>query len=429
MFVFILALFCDMFDRTIINYILKDIKADFQLSDTAMGLLMGIGFALFYSILGIPIARLVDSRSRRVIMACGIAIWSLFSAGCGLAQNFWQLFIARMGVGVGEACNGPSTYSMMSDLFPRERLTRAASVLQIGFVLGTGLASVASGAVIALVSSWPEVHIPGIGVMRHWQMIFIIVGLPGLLIAGLLFTIDEPKRRGLIQGMHGNVAAKKAIPFRDVVKFLGENWKFYGPMYLGLAVNGLILGGQQWIPEFFRRTYNMEITRIAYIQGTVVIIFSLIGLFVGTKIGEWFIKRGHADANLRLVVLANILAIPVAIIYPLMPNAWLAFAFLGVNMFIRFLSPGAQNAALQSVTPNEMRGQITAIFLFIFNLVGYGIGPFYIGALTDLIGAESQLRYSLAASTAIAGPIATFILWRAMKPYGEMYNKAKQWVG
>jgi MFS family permease len=260
-------------------------------------------------------------------------------------------------------------------------------------------------------------------------MVFMIVGLPGLLIAALMFTIQEPKRRGLIQGLHGNVAAKKAIPFKEVLKFIGENKSFYIPMYLGLAVNGLILGGQQWIPEFFRRTYHMEITQIAYIQGVVAIVFSLVGLYFGTKIGEWFIKRGHADANLRLVVLANILSIPIAIIYPLMPNPWLAFTFLGINMMLRFLSPGAQNAALQSVTPNEMRGQVTAIFLFIFNLVGYGIGPFYIGAFTDLIGAESMLRYSLAASTAIAGPIATFILWRAMKPYGELYKKATAWTG
>jgi MFS family permease len=427
MVVFIMALFCDMLDRGIVNLLVPDMKRDLGLSDTKISLLLGFAFALFYAFVGLPIARLVDSKSRRLIMGLGIAMWSTMTALCGLAQNFWQLFVARMGVGVGEACNGPSTYSMMSDLFPRERLTRAASVLQIGFVFGTGFASIIGGAVLDLVAGWPEVTIPGVGTLRQWQLVFIIVGVPGLLIAALLGTIQEPKRRGLVQGAR---VPGKAIPIRDVARFLGENWRFYGPMYLGLAVNGLILGAQAWIPTFFQRTYGLPMARIAYIQGAVVISASLLGLLVGTKIAERFIAKGYADANMRLVVLGNALSIPIAVLYPLMPTPELAFAFLGLNMFMRFWSPGAQNAALQSVTPNEMRGQVTAIFLFIFNLVGYGLGPIYIALLTDyLFGAEEQLKYALAASTAIAGPIATLILWRAMKPYGQLYVKAKAWVG
>ncbi len=127
------------------------------------------------------------------------------------------------------------------------------------------------------------------------------------------------------------------------------------------------------------------------------------------------------------MILGNVLSLPVAILYPLMPTSGLAFVLLGINMFMRFLSPGAQNAAFQVVTPNEMRGQITAVFLFIFNLVGYGLGPLFLGAMTDyLYGSESELKYALATAPAIAGPIAIFILWRAMKPYGEMYAKAME---
>jgi MFS family permease len=427
MFVFILALFGDMLDRGIVNLLVPDMKRDLGLSDTKISLLLGLAFVLFYAVLGLPIARLVDSKSRRLVMGLGIATWSVMTAACGLAQNFWQLFAARVGVGVGEACNGPSTYSMMSDLFPRERLTRAASVLQIGFVLGTGLASIIGGAALAVVEGWPEISIPVIGVLRNWQLVFLLVGLPGLLIAAMMGTIPEPKRRGLIQAP-GQAATKiKPIPVRDVVKFLGDNRKFYGPMYLGLAVNGLTLGAQAWIPTFFQRTYGMKMVDIAYTLGAVVMGSSLLGLVVGTKLAEWFLKRGYLDANLRLLMLALILALPVSIIYPLMPTPTLAFTFLGINMFIRFLSPGAQNAALQVVTPNEMRGQITAIFIFIFNLVGFGLGPIYIALMTDyLFGAESQLKYALATASAIACPIAIFILWRAMKPYAEMYTKAQE---
>lgn len=427
MFVFILALFIDMLDRGIVNLLVPDMKRDLGLSDTKISLLLGFAFVAFYAFLGMPIARLVDSKSRRLIMGCGIAIWSMMTAACGLAQNFWQLFFARVGVGVGEACNGPSTYSMMSDLFPPGRLTRAASTLQIGFVLGSGLASIIGGAVLALVMNWPPITVPGIGVLRNWQLVFLIVGIPGLIIASMLATVPEPKRRGLIQAPGQAATVIRAIPIRDLVKFLGANWKFYGPMYLGLAVNGLTLGAQAWIPTFFLRTYGMNMVNIAYILGAVVMGASLLGLVVGTKIAEWFLKRGHLDANLRLLVLAMCLATPMSVIYPLMPTPTLAFAVLGLSMFFRFFSPGAQNAALQVVTPNEMRGQITAIFLFIFNLVGYGLGPIYIALMTDyLFGAESELKYALAVASLITGPIAIFIISRAMKPYAEMYAKARE---
>lgn len=427
MFVFILALFCDMLDRGIVNLLVPDMKRDLGLSDTKISLLLGFAFVLFYAILGLPIARLVNSKSRRLVMGVGIAIWSVMTAACGLAQGFWQLFAARVGVGVGEACNGPSTYSMMSDLFPRERLTRAASTLQIGFVLGTGLASIIGGVVLALVEGMPEISIPGIGILRNWQLVFLIVGIPGLLIAAMMGTVQEPKRRGLIQAP-GKAAAKiKPIPVKDVAKFIAKHRRFYGPMYLGLAVNGLTLGAQAWVPTFFQRTYGMKMVDIAYIQGAVVMGCSLLGLAVGTKLAEWFLKRGYLDANLRLLMIAMIVALPIAVIYPLMPTPTLAFTFLGINMFIRFLSPGAQNAALQVVTPNEMRGQITAIFIFIFNLVGYGLGPIYIAVMTDyLFGAESDLKYALATASAVAGPIAILILWRAVKPYAEMYAEAQK---
>jgi len=425
MFIFILALFVDMLDRGVVNLLVPDMKHDLGLSDTKISLLLGFAFVFFYAFLGLPIARLVDSKSRRLVMGTGIAVWSVMTAACGLAQGFWQLFAARVGVGVGEACNGPSTYSMMSDLFPKNRLTRAASVLQIGFVLGSGFASIIGGAVLALVMGWPEITLPGIGVMHNWQLVFLIVGLPGLIIAAMVGTIQEPKRRGLIQ-MPGKPATEiKPLPVREVAKFIGDNRKFYGPMYLGLAVNGLTLGAQAWIPTYFHRSFGMNMVDIAYILGAVVMGSSLLGLIVGTRIAEWFLKRGHLDANLRLLILAMCLATPMSILYPLMPTPTLAFGVLGLSMFFRFFSPGAQNAALQVVTPNEMRGQITAIFLFIFNLVGYGLGPIYIALMTDyLFGKESQLNYALSVASLITGPIAILILWRAMKPYAEMYAKA-----
>lgn len=426
-FVFSLALLCDFIDRGIVTLLVPAIKADLQLSDTQMGFLLGFAFIFFYAFLGLPIARLVDSKSRRLVMACGIATWSVMTGLCGLAQNFWQLFIARVGVGVGEACNGPSTYSMMADLFPREKLTRAISVLQLGTVYGMGLGSIIGGGVLYMVSHWPPVEVPVLGPLKPWQLTFMIVGFPGVLIAMLLATVEEPKRRGRLTQATGKTS-HKAIPIQDVGKFLRANWKVYAPMFVGLGIGGLGMGAASWGPTFFYRTYGWETSEFAVYSGILTMTISPFGLYAGTRLAEWYMRNGYDDANMRLVIVTHTVAIPLGILYPLMPNPYLALGVMGLATFIRMMGPGAQNAALQVITPNEMRGQITALYLFIFNMVGYGLGPVYVAVLTDYVfGAEDQLRYALATSAAIVSPLSTLILWLGMKPYGEAYARAKAW--
>ncbi len=194
--VFAVALLFNYLDRQILALLVGPIKHDLQLTDTEISVLIGFAFVSFYVLVGIPISRLVDSYSRRLIVTVGIASWSVMTALCGMAQNFWQLFVARVGVGVGESCNGPATYSMLSDMFPRERLPQAIAVLNFGFMFGSGLALILGGSVIELVSSRPDVTLPLIGTLRPWQLTFFIVGLPGLLVAALLGTVREPVRRG-----------------------------------------------------------------------------------------------------------------------------------------------------------------------------------------------------------------------------------------
>ena len=176
--VFALALAISFLDRSILSLLIGPIKRDLGLSDFKASLLIGFAFVFFYMFMGLPIARLVDTKSRRLIIGCGVALWSLMTSLCGLAQNFTQLFIARIGVGVGEACNGPATFSMLADLFPRERLPRAIAVLNLGFVAGTGLALLLGGAVIHLVSTLPSISVPGLGALHPWQVTFILVGIP-----------------------------------------------------------------------------------------------------------------------------------------------------------------------------------------------------------------------------------------------------------
>lgn len=157
------ALMFNFLDRGMLNLLIEPIKHDMGLSDTQISLVVGFAFVSFYAIVGFPIARLVDSKSRRAILGIGISMWSGMTAACGLAQNFWHLFIARLGVGIGEACNGPATFSMISDLFPKEKLPKAISVLNLGFASGQGVALLVGGTVIGIVSTMPEIALPLLG--------------------------------------------------------------------------------------------------------------------------------------------------------------------------------------------------------------------------------------------------------------------------
>src|SRR5579863_5945908 len=208
--VFTAALTVNFLDRGILNLLVEPIKRDLHLSDLQMSLVLGFAFACFYVILGLPIARLADSRSRRTIVGVGIAIFSLMTALCGFAQNFWQLFLCRVGVGVGEACNGPATFSMLADLFPPTKLPRAISVLNFGFFVGLGVSLLIGGTVVHLVSVLPPLTLPLVGTLRSWQYTFFIVGIPGLIIAALFSTIIEPIRRGRITGPAGPTVGRVA---------------------------------------------------------------------------------------------------------------------------------------------------------------------------------------------------------------------------
>lgn len=195
-FVFSLTLMINFLDRGIITLLVPSIKADLNLTDFQMSLLIGFAFILFYVFIGLPVARWADVGTRRTIIGIGIGLWSAMTALCGLANNFWQLFVCRVGTGVGESFNGPATYSMLADYFPPQKLPRAIAVVNFGFMLGSGLALVIGGVVIHFLQNVPPVVLPVIGALRSWQMAFLLVGLPGLAVAALVFTLKEPVRRG-----------------------------------------------------------------------------------------------------------------------------------------------------------------------------------------------------------------------------------------
>jgi MFS family permease len=198
-------------DRQILAFLVGPIRADLQISDTAIGLLGGFAFAIFYTLLGLPMGWLADRKSRRGLIAIGLVFWSLMTALCSLARSFGTLFAARIGVGVGEATLTPAAFSLIADYFPREKLARALSVYSMGILIGSGLAFIVGGAVVQAMNGMPALQVPVLGTMAPWRLTFLIVGLPGLAIALLLLTVREPVRRNVIRDTAG-ITTTIALP-------------------------------------------------------------------------------------------------------------------------------------------------------------------------------------------------------------------------
>ena len=409
-------------DLGILSLLVQPIKRDLGLTDSEVGLLLGFAFALFYVLLGVPLAGLVDRFSRRAILAVGVTVWSLMTALTGLAQNFVQLFWFRVGVGAGEAVNGPATYSMIADLFPRERLARAIALLNIGSMVGVGLSLVLGAVVIHALSEMTMPTLPFVGQILHWQMVFFIVGLPGLLLALIMMTVPEPVRRKPPAG--AGVPEKRN--FATAVAYLLTNWRFFAPMFAGLAISGIESGGiAMWRPAFFERTYGWTPQQTGLVTGIAQLVAAPIGLVLGAWLSERFAKR-HDDANLRVVTIAWTLAIPAAVAGPLMPTGELAVACAVFSTLFTMMGTPTQNAALQSVAPGHMRGQITALYLLSYTLAAQGIGPSFIAAVTNfVIGDEAGLRYALAGSAAVMMPLALLIMLAGVRPYGREITRLK----
>lgn len=419
--VFALALMFLFLDSGIITLLVQPIKADLDLSDFRFGLLAGPALIFVNALVAVPASRFVDIWPRNIILTAGIVVWTTFTTACGFAQTFWQLFACRMGIGIGQVVHGPATYSMMADYFPRERLPRAIAVMQIGFVGGVGVSLVMGAFVIQMLLGIDHVVIPGIDVtIRNWQLVFIMVGLPGILVAALMATVPEPARRGRI------IKLKKPMPLFEVIRYLLRHWRLYAPQFGALAVAAIESSGTRtWQPAFFERTFGWPPQKVGLILGLAFIAAAPFGLWAATWLTER-LARSRDDANLRVVAIAYTLGPAFSIAGPLMPNPWLALACASVALAIGIGGAVPQNAALQSVTPNEMRGQVTALYLFVFAVIGMGIGPPFIAFFTNyVIHDETLIRYALSLTAAIMLPAAAWIMWRGVAPYGEAIAAVK----
>jgi MFS family permease len=396
-------------DRQIVNLLVGPIRADLRISDFQMSLLQGLAFALFYVTLGLPIGRLADRKNRKAIIAAGILVWSLMTSVCGLATTFLGLFIARIGVGVGEAALSPAAYSILGDSFPKEKLARAIYIYTLGTTVGAGLAYLIGGSVIEHVASASSIVLPLVGSVQPWQATFFIVGLPGLLIALLVWlTVEEPSRRGVVAATG---AAATTPTINEVMHFAWQRRRAYLPIFLSISLLSILsYGYMNWYPAFLTRTYGLTTADAGRSIGVLYLVFGTAGAFSGAGLSEYFTRRGHSDANVRVIaVVCAALLVPAAV-GPMMPDATLALIVAAPTVLLLNAFFGASVTALQLMTPNQMRALISAAFLLFTTLTGLGIGTSLVALFTDYVfGSDLSLRYSLASVAVLVCPIATAI--------------------
>lgn len=422
--VLMLAYTNSFIDRQILSLLVEPIREDLGVTDTQISLLAGLAFSIFYTLMGVPLARLADQSHRRNIIAVGITSWSFMTALCGAAQNFWQLFLARIGVGVGEATLSPAAFSMISDYFPKHRLSRAISVYSMGVYFGVGLALMIGGLVIKLVSAAPPVELPIVGKVYSWQLTFFYVALLGLPILLLILTIREPLRRGRA----ASTISKHGASFKDLRQFVRTNawtvtWHFAAYSLIGIGIVTYLV----WTPTLFIRTYGWDAPKVGLVYGGLTFVLGTAGVYAGGFVADWLHRRGRQDAILRATLYGGFAAIPFAVATPLMPNATLATLGLAFATFFLAFPQGLPAAALQVIAPNALRAQMTALYFLVGNLIALGFGPTLVALVTDYGFEDPQkLRYSMSVVCAIVIPLGLVAAYLSLKPYRESVDRAQQ---
>ncbi|MDH3644260.1 MAG: MFS transporter [Gammaproteobacteria bacterium] len=410
-------------DRMIMGLLVGPIRETFQISDTQYSLLAGLAFSLFYAIMGLPLARIADAKSRRNLIAAGTAVWSAMTALCGLAGNFWSLFLARIGVGVGEATLAPGAYSMITDYFPRGILARALSVYMIGVTLGSGFAYMLGGAVVAYVEDMDQIVLPLIGAVHGWQLTFFIVGLPGVLVALLVLgTVREPARKGIAAD------TRDAIPLPEVVRYLWDRRSAYAGHIVGISIFIMVVYALNlWGPTYFIRTFGYSRAEAGWVFGLVMIAAGTAGLLLAGTVADAWMQRGTRDAYVRTILLSIVCITPCAVALGFTENDVVGIIVMGLAVFFSAFQGGLSGGTLQLMTPNRMRGQVTAVYQLVANLIGLGLGPTIVAATTDYVfGYDEAIGKSIALTAAILCPLGGFILWRSLPAISQQLKDQAQ---
>ncbi|MCM2312013.1 MAG: MFS transporter [Steroidobacteraceae bacterium] len=386
-------------DRQIVGILAVPIKADLGLTDTQLGLMGGLAFALFYTLLGIPIAMLADRSNRTTIMTVALVVWSAMTAVCGLAQNFWQLFLARLGVGVGEAGGVAPAYSIVADYFPPHQRARALGVYSFGVPIGSALGIVFGGVIASLID---------------WRTAFIVVGIAGIVLAPIFKLVVREPARGRFDA-RGSTGAP--VGFGAVMRLLLSKPSFWGLSFGASASSMMGYGMFFWLPSFFVRSFQLTLLEASLYFGAILLVGGIAGIWMGGSLADRF----GADKRRMYAIIpafAFLATIPFYVGAVLSSSIVLAFVLFLVPTALGLVWLGPVLSSIQHVVPPQMRATASAVFLFVNNLIGIGLGTVALGALSDALSAQfgaDSLRYAILAGTVFYLVAASMFLLSAKR--------------
>jgi MFS family permease len=403
-------------DRTMIGLMVAPIQTDLDISDTQMSLLMGLAFTILYSIAGVPMGFLADRWNRVNLIKYGAVIWCLTTAACGLSTSYVQLFVARVFVGLGEATLMPSANSLISDYFkPQERAT-ALSVFNLGIAGGAGLSLILGGWLIATLTASGGIQW-GIAIVDNlapWQIVFVFLGLSGLVFVALMAGVKEPVRTG-------RVTTDAQWTVKQTLTYFRQNVKFYAAICMTMTMLSIVsFGALAWMPTYFIRLYGWTPAQAGFYFGVASLIASVTGMIFA---GWWIDRRrsrGEADAAWRALIFGITIFIPCYVIAPLLPTPWMTIAVMTIGVFGASVATIASPTILMTGTPNEARGTAVALIYLVINLLGSGFGPTIVAVLTDYVFKDpSAIGWSLSIAFLIGYVGSVIAVWFGLPHYQQ----------
>lgn len=399
-------------DRQIINLLVDPIRADLSLSDSEVSFLQGLAFVMPYVLLSIPIGRIVDRANRIRVLVIGILVWTVSCVSCGLARNFWQLGVARVGVGAGEASVTPASWSLLADYFPEEKRALPVSLFLMGPYLGAGLSLILGAEVIAWASGLGTVSLPLIGSLAPWQLTFMLVALPGLCMALLLPLLTEPVRSERL------TSGNEAMSWRDARDFIWPRRGLFGAYLLGAPFVVLVLYAlQAWVPSLLIRVHGLEIVQAGRYYGAIALLAGSAGVLSGPVMSRYLARRGHGGrAPLLTALFSTLLLIPILMAAGLVTSITWALILISLASYWVTFPLALFATGLQNASPNELRGLMAGCYVLSTNLVGLALGPASVALVSDFVFQDSQaVGKSLALVGAVFLPMAALLIWRGLR--------------
>jgi MFS family permease len=406
-----LAYALSLLDRWVLTLLVGPIKAALGISDTAVGLLMGPIFAAVYVLSGLPFGWAVDRLNRRNLVSGAIGFWSIMTVASGFTRNFFQLAVCRFGIGFGEAALSPAATSLIADMFPRRKVNSAVGVFNLGIYTGMGLSYLIGGGLLA----WATVNHATFlgGGLAPWQIVFVLVGVPGFLVSlALLAVIREPKRRD--SGKQGGGSMKECFAH------VGRHRSALVPLAVGMGTVALFGYAFTWLPTLFTRVWAWPPERFSMYYGVILLTLGPLGTVVGGLIASRLYDRGYKDAPFRVLAVS----LPALVIFggtaALWPNPYMAIGALAISAFFSSMSTSTGVASVVFATPSQYRGRVLALYTMTNSMIGTLIGPTGVGLLNDTVfGDGAGIRWSLASILLVVGGALTLFLLTGRKGYAR----------